>query len=229
MFGADPNAIPTIRASRPVLLPVPIWDQMVATAAVRGEGFEGFFRATRPHPRMPGRFLHEHIMIRRDPVGLLRLAMGSAKNLVDGWVIPLHGHCYCIAADVNNGTLLFGIFHGIGTAHVDVFDGLVLIPGADQGYSPTATAMLCERVGELSGDREADDKRFAELASQNPLAPEGSIPEHIQKHLARDFGPEQLARGGDWLLTMSLLRTMTRGPDYETMPAPRDKIASEPM
>ena len=41
MFGADPNAIPTIRASRPVLLPVPIWDQMVATAAVRGEAHGG--------------------------------------------------------------------------------------------------------------------------------------------------------------------------------------------
>jgi hypothetical protein len=194
MFGADPSAIPAMSAVRPVLLPTAIWDRMVATAAVRGEGFEGFFRSTRPHPRMPGRFLHEHIMIRRDPVGLLRLAMGSAKNLVDGWVIPLHGHCYCI--------------------------GLVLIPGADQGYSPTATAMLCERVGELSGDREADDKRFAELASQNPLAPEGSIPENIRKHLARDFGPEQLARGGDWLLTMSLARTMTRGPDFETPAKP---------
>jgi hypothetical protein len=214
LFGADPNAIPAISASRPVLLPTAIWDRILATATVRGEGFEGFFRSTRPHPRMPGRFLHEHGMIRRDPVGLLRLAMGSAKNMVEGWMIPLHGHLYSIAADVNSGTLLFGIFYGIGVSRVEVFDGLTLIPGADMGYSPTAMAMLCERVADLSGDRVADDKRFAELSSHNPLAPEGSVPEHIVKHLARDFGPEQLARGGDWLLTMSLARSMTRGPDY---------------
>ena len=155
-------------AARPVLLPTAIWDRMLATAAVRGkDGIEGFFRSTRPHPRMPGRFLHEHGMIRRDPVGLLRLAMGSANSVV-GWMIPLHGHLYCITANVNSGTLLFEIFHGIGTSRADVFDGLILIPGASQGYSPTATAMLCERVGELSGDRDADDKRFAEFASQIP-------------------------------------------------------------
>jgi hypothetical protein len=214
MFGADPNAIPAMSAARPVLLPTAIWDQMVATAAVRGKGFEGIFRSTRPDPQNAGRYLHEHGMIRQDPVGLLHLAMGSAKNKVEGWMIPLHGHLYCIAADLNSGALLFGIFHGIGASRVDVFDGLIMLPGADKGHSPSATAMLCERVSELSGDRQADERRFAALASQSPVAPEGSVPEHVRKHLARDFGPEQLARGGDWLLNMSLAHSMTRGPDY---------------
>src|ERR1019366_9180184 len=202
----------------PRALPLAIWDQMVSTAALRGHAYEGFFRSTRPHPRSTGRFLHEYGMIRRDENGLLRLNMGSAETVVDGWMIPLHGQLYSICADVNTGRLLFGIFNGLGASRVDVFDGLTLIPGFDQGRSPMATAMLCERVGQLSGDRQADDARFAELASQNPLAPEGSVPEHIQKHLVRDFGPAALALGGDWLLNMSLARTTSRGPEYETQP-----------
>ena len=219
LFGVAPGAIPAMRPPEPPrALPLAIWDQMVSTAALRGHAYEGFFRSTRPHPRSTGRFLHEYGMIRRDENGLLRLKMGSAETVVDGWMIPLHGQLYSIAADVNTGSLLFGIFNGLGASRVDVFDGLTLIPGFDQGRSPMATAMLCERVGQLSGDRQADDRRFAELASQNPLAPEGSVPEHIQKHLVRDFGPAALALGGDWLLNMSLARTMSRGPEYETPP-----------
>jgi hypothetical protein len=122
---------------------------------------------------------------------------------------------------VKSGALLFGIFNGSGASRLDVFDGLVLIPGADMGRSPTATAMICERLGVLCGDREADDRRFVELSSQNPLAPEGSVPEHIVKHLLKDFGPAQLAQGGDLLLHMSLMRSLTRGPDYEAMVSPR--------
>jgi transcriptional regulator with XRE-family HTH domain len=222
LFGVDPGVITTIRpptpAAQPAALPIAIWDEMISTAASRGAAYEGFFRSTRPHPRSVGRFLHEYGMIRREEIGLLLLTMGSAETIVEGWMIPLNGQLYSISAQVSTGTLLFGIFNGLGASRVDVFDGLTLVPGFDQGRSPMATAMLCERVGQLSGDREADDARFAELASQNPLAPEGSIPDHIQKHLVRDFGPAALALGGDWLLNMSLARTMSRGPEYETPP-----------
>jgi transcriptional regulator with XRE-family HTH domain len=228
MFGADPSAIPAMRTQRPGL-PIAIWDQMTATTAARGNAYEGFFRSTRPHPRMAGRFLHEYGMIRRDAIGLLKLTMGSAESKVDGWMIPLHGMLFSISAEVNSGTLLFGIFNGAGVSRLDVFDGLTLIPGADMGRSPIATAIICERLGELSGNLETDDRRCAELLLQNPLAPEGSVPEHIVKHLVRDVGPQQLALGGDWLLSMTLLRSMTRGPDYETLPASSDKLASEPI
>jgi hypothetical protein len=222
LFGVDPDVLPALRPPAPPgALPLAIWDAMVSTAALRGGAYEGFFRSTRPHPMAPGRFLHEHGMIRRDPNGLLRLVMGSAETVVEGWMIPLNGLLYSISAQVSTGTLLFGIFNGLGASRVDVFDGLTLIPGFDQGRSPMATAMICERVGQLSGDRAADDARFAELASQNPLAPEGSVPEHIQKHLVRDFGPAELALGGDWLLSMSLARTLSRGPEYETPAAPK--------
>jgi transcriptional regulator with XRE-family HTH domain len=217
MFGVDPEDIPAIRTSRPANgLPIAIWDQLLSTSAVRGKAYEGFFKSTRPSPTRPGRFVHEYGMIRRDEIGLLRLNMGSAETAVEGWMLPMNGFVYSIAADANNGALLFGIFNGLGASRVDIFDGLTLIPGVDMGRSPTATGILCERIGDLSGDREADDRRYAELSSQNPLAPEGSIPDHVQAHLCRDFGPSQLALGGEWLLNMALSRSMSRGPDYES-------------
>jgi transcriptional regulator with XRE-family HTH domain len=219
MFGAPPESINAI-VRQSGKLPLAIWDQMVATTMLRGKAYEGFFRSTRPHPVMPGRFAHDFGMMRHDENGLLHLTMGSAGSVVDGWMFALHGQLVCIASDTTGGTMLFGIFNGIGGARVEVFDGVILIPGFDMARSPTAMAMLCERVGDLSGDREADEKHFAELAAQNPLAPEGSIPEQIRKHLVRDIGPAQHALGGDWLLTMPTARSMTRGPDFDKKAGP---------
>jgi hypothetical protein len=78
--------------------------------------------------------------------------------------------------------------------------------------------MFCERVGVLTGDRAVDDARWAELAAQNPIAPEGSVPEHIQKHLVRDIGPTPFGLGGDLLLALPLARSLSRGPDFDTQP-----------
>ncbi len=223
-FGADAGAVANLRAARPSNgLPFAIWDTMVSSTALRGRAYEGFFRSTRPHPRIPGRYLHEWGMIRRDEIGLLRLRMGSAEAKVGGWIIPLQGLIYIVSAEVNSGTMMFGIFNGVGASRVDVFDGLILLPAHDMGRSPMATAMLCERVGDLSGDLEADDRRYDELSSQNPIAPAGSIPDTVQAHLVRDFGPEQIDKGGDWLLTLSLLRSMARG-RYDEKPPPPAKV-----
>jgi len=220
-FGADPLATANLRAAPPSDgLSFDIWDQMVSATALRGRAYEGFFRSTRPHPRSPGRYLHEWEMVRRDENGLLRLRMGSAEAKVSGWIVPLQGLIYIVAAESNSGTMMFGIFNGVGASRVEVFDGLVLLPAHDLGRSPMATAMLCERVGDLSGDREADDRRYEELASQSPIALAGSIPAPVEAHLVRDFGPEQLAKGGELLLTLSLLHTMARGPYDEKLPPP---------
>jgi transcriptional regulator with XRE-family HTH domain len=213
VFGADPRAITSLRAPQPSNgLEFVNWDQMVSSTALRGRAYEGFFRSTRPHPRDPDGYLFEWNMVRRDEAGLLRLKMGSAEAKVSGWVIPLQQLVYVLAADANNGAMMFGIFNGSGASRVDVFDGLIVLPANDKGRSPLAAAMLCERVGDLSGDPAADDRRFEELASQSPIAPPGAVPDAIKAHLVRDFGPSQLEKGGDWLLTLSLMRTLARGP-----------------
>jgi transcriptional regulator with XRE-family HTH domain len=221
LFGADPEAIVGSRAIGG--LPLANWDHVLATAMHRSPAYEGFFRTTRPHPRMPGRFLREIGMIRRDATGLARLVMGSAESRAEGWMIPLQGLVYCIATDLASGALLFGIFNGTGALKIEVFDGLALMPAADMGRAPLASAMLCERIGDLSGDAETDDARYEALASVAPLAPEGSVPRDIQSHLVRDFGPAELAKGGDWLLAMSLARTLSRG----RMPRPGSKPRSK--
>ena len=47
------------------------------------------------------------------------------------------------------GALLFGIFNGVGAARADVVDGLCLTPALDAGRTPTAHAMVFERIDDL--------------------------------------------------------------------------------
>lgn len=210
---------PTPGGSRPAsadaALPAAILDQIHATSVLRAEAYEGIFRSTRPYVMSPGQFLHDHGLIRRDPTGLLRLTMRTADTVVDGWMLPLQNQLFCIAADVTSGALVFGIFNGVATARADVLDGLSLGSALDAGRTPTATAMIFERVADLTDDLEADDVRFRQLSSGSPLAPEGSISEAIRLHLTRDIGPAQLALGGDLLLRMPVSRSIARGPAYD--------------
>lgn len=206
LLGAGP--------AQPAGLPLPLLEQIRSTSALRGAAYEGFFRSTRPYVLQPGRFVHDHGMLRMGADGLLSLRMGTAGTFVDGWMLPLGNQLFCISADVTSGALLFGIFHGVATARAQVLDGLVLAPALDPGRTPTAYAMMFERIGDLSGDAAADNAHFEMLAGLPPLAPEGSVPEGLRAHLIRDIGPEQAALGGDMLLRMPLARSIARGPAY---------------
>ncbi|WP_296597922.1 helix-turn-helix transcriptional regulator [Phenylobacterium sp.] len=214
-LGADPTAVAPPDPEGLPGLPLPILDQLVATSALRGAAYEGFFRSTRPYVLNPGRFLHDYGMIRRDETtGLLQLRMGTGGTFCEGWMMPLHNQLVCIAADVTSGAMVFGIFNGVAAPKAEVLDGLAMGSALDVGRTPTAFVMMFERIEDLSGDREADDARFLEFAARDPLAPEGSIPPELQAHLVRDIGPAELARGGDWLLQMPLIRSLARGPAY---------------
>lgn len=195
-------------------LPIAQIDQFLAATALRGEAYEGFFRSTRPYLLAPGRFVHDHAMVRRDANGLLRLRIGSGGTSIEGWMLPFGNQIAAVCVDVTSGAVLFGLFNGVGTAQADVIDGLVLAPALDAGRTPTAHTIIFERLGHLSNDPEADDKRFAELAALDPLAPDASIPEALRAHLTGDFGPAQAAVGGDLFLRMPLSRSLARGPAY---------------
>lgn len=233
LFDKDAQRDPDLVMPAEPGLALDVLTQLKSASAARGDAYEGFFKSTRPHPMDEGRFIFEHGLIRRDASGLLRMWMGSPETLVNGWLMPLGGLVYSIASDAKTGTMMFGIFNGVSASRVDVFDGLTLIPASDMGRSPTATGILCERIGVLSDDQAADDRRFAELRRLNPLAPEGAVPEHIARHLTRDIGPIQMALGGDWLLKMTLARSLSRGPDYDAAslgdvePAAVTKMGSE--
>jgi hypothetical protein len=215
LLGADPAAAATLApAPPPAALPLAIMDLVRNTTVLRGAAYEGFFRSTRPYVLSPGRFLHDHGMIRLDRNGLLALRMGTGGTFVEGWMLPVLNQLICIGADVTSGAMVFGIFNGVPHAKAEVIDGLSLGSALDNGRTPTAFAMMFERIEDLSGDREADDRRFQELAARDPLAPQGSIPKAIEDHLLRDIGPAQAALGGDLLLQMPLMRSLTRGPAY---------------
>jgi hypothetical protein len=195
-------------SSAPIL---PFFEESRVTTRMRGGAYEGFFRSTRPYAQHPGAFIHDHVMMRKEPNGLLRFAMEAGGVSVDGWMILMQNQLFGVGAELTSGGCVFAVLNGVSTLQAGVLDGLILYCALDPGRTPTATAAIFERIGDLTGDRQADDARFAELAALEPVAPPGSVPEAIQKHLLRDFGPEQMAAGGDLLLRLPLIQSMSRG------------------
>jgi len=216
IFGVESRPAETASIGGP---PLGVWKQLLGAAKARASAYEWIYQCTRPHPMAPGRFLLEDVLIQRDPIGLLAMTMSSSGIYLRGWLMPLQGLVYGIGSDPITGSMMFAIFNGVGAPRVDVLDGLLLLPGADMGRSPSAMAMICERVAEVTGDQDADWKTFERLRRRNPLAPPGSIPEDIQRHLVRDFGPSHIA-DGDWLLSMTLARMLSRGPDWDSVGGP---------
>jgi transcriptional regulator with XRE-family HTH domain len=192
-------------------LPMPFMGQILAMTASRGAAYEGFFRSTRPFADRPGSFLHDHCMVRKDPAGLLRLNLATGGVFVDGWLLLLQEQVFVIGAQFATGDLVFALLNTVRAPRVDVLDGLILSPVLDTHRTPTATAVVWERIGELSGETAADDARFTELAARPWVAADGSVPQAMREHLARDIGPTPLGAGGDWLLRMPLERSMARG------------------
>jgi transcriptional regulator with XRE-family HTH domain len=212
LLGAPVAAQSAGRASRlPPGLPLPLMDHILDSTALRASAYEGYFRSTRPYAQRPGHFIHDQIMIRMDECGLLRLYMGTGGVRLHGWVMPLQGKLFVVASEMTSGVLGFAILNGVNTTRAGVIDGILLNCALDNSHSPTACAIVVERTGELCGDREADDLCFTDLVARDPLAPEGAVPAEIAAHLVRDIGPAQLAVGGDWLLSLPLMRSMARG------------------
>jgi len=212
LFEATSGRVPAGPVSGlPGGLPLPFLGQMVSMTAVWGAGYEGFYRSTRPFAARPGRFVHDHCMVKRAENGLLRLNLANSGVLVDGWVLPLQEQIFIIGAEFTGGGLVFALLNGVKGAQVDVLDGIILSPILDLERTPTASAIILERIENLTGDDAADEARFADLGAREALAPEGSIPETLREHLARNIGPDPLAMGGDWLLRMPLSRSVSRG------------------
>jgi transcriptional regulator with XRE-family HTH domain len=185
--------------------------EAVEATARLGATYEGFFRSTRPHGSAPCVFLHDHMMVRRGPDGLMRFDLRCDVVRVEGWVLPQRDLLIVIGAEDASGAPAFGIFHGVMSQRADVIDGLLLACAMGAGRTPTACSMVFERVGELSGDAAADDARIDELGRTDPVATPASAPSVLTAHLVRDIGPAQLALGGDWLLRLPLARSIARG------------------
>ncbi len=213
LFGVDLGRLPA--AGPRGGLPLPFLGQAITMAAHWGSAYEGFYRSTRPYAQHPGRFIHDQCMVRRDDQGLLRLSLANGGVFVDGWLLLLNFQLFIIGTEFTSGTLVFGILNGVKTNRVERLDGLILSPIHDAEHTPTATAIVLDRTGDLSGDNARDDTLFTELARGDSRAVDGSVSPELSEHLLRDIGPAELAAGGDLLLRMPLSRSLSWGPPLD--------------
>jgi len=193
-------------------LPLPVLEMSRLTTERRGHAYEGFWRTTRPSVMMPGRFFHDHGIIRRAANGLLQFKVGGAGLLFDGWLLPAEGQLFAILFDTVGQTPIFVIWNGVPLSKASFLDGIVMAAALNAARTPSAYPIVMERIGDLTGDREADDATCAELLGRDPLAPEGSISDDLRHHLVRDIGPAAAAAGiGDMFLLSPITATLSRG------------------
>ena len=178
-------------------------DQARLMTERRGASLEGFWRTTRPSVIMAGRMFNDHGMIRTGPSGLLEVRIGGAGLLFEGWMLPAEGNLFCLLYDSIGMTPLFLVFKGVPLPKVDLLDGLLLFAALNAGRTPAAVPVVLERIGDLAGDREADEATCRELIARNPVAGQDAVPETILRHLVRDMGPAAAAAGGDMFLMAS--------------------------
>jgi transcriptional regulator with XRE-family HTH domain len=193
-------------------LALPFLDLIKATTTLRAPAYEGLYRSTRPYAGHPGRFIHDHSLVRLGADGLMQFRMMTAGVTVEGWMLPIQNQLFLVGTEFTGGALAFGILHGVNGVVADVLHGITLTSTHDAGRSPVAAPVVYHRIGELSRDVAEDDARLEELAAGNPVAPEGSIPDDLRRVLARDVGPSQLAQGGDWVLRVPIDQSVSRGP-----------------
>ncbi|MDP3173433.1 helix-turn-helix transcriptional regulator [Phenylobacterium sp.] len=217
VFGVEPAPTPATVSYipppvAPVGLPLPGLDLARLVTERRAGTYEGFWRSTRPSIAMPGRLFHDHGMIRRGPDGILQFTMGGSGLLFDGWMLPVEGQLFAILFDTVGQTPVFLIFNGVALHKATQLDGLILAAALNAARTPSAYPVVLERIGDLTGDCEADDARCQELLASDPAAPDGSVPEDIRRHLIRDIGPEAVKSGaGELFLLSSWANSLSRG------------------
>jgi helix-turn-helix protein len=211
MLGASPEVAQQAAGVGGESLQLPLLADSRATTARRGGAYEGIFRTTRPYAQYPGHFMHDAILIRRGPEGDLRFLLINSGVRVEGVVLLQQSQLFIISADYTSGAYAFGILNGVNTVQAGALDGLLMWCSLDSLRTPTASAILVERVADLTGDEAVDNAAFAELCAADPLAPEGSLSPELINHLTRDIGPTQVATGGDWLLKLPIARSWSRG------------------
>jgi hypothetical protein len=177
----------------------------------RGAGYEGFWRTTRPSVVMAGRLFHDYGMIRRGQSGLLEVTMGGAGLAFNGWALPLEGNLFMMLDSAVGFTPIFLLFRGVALPKVTHLDGLLLLATLDATRTPAALPIIAERIGDLSGDAEADSALCRKMSQQDPFQDEAEIASEVRDYLLRDVGPTAAQSGGDMFLMVSAARSLSRG------------------
>ncbi|MEA3008498.1 MAG: hypothetical protein QOJ91_190 [Sphingomonadales bacterium] len=171
----------------------------------------GIWRTTRPVPEIPGKFVHDYVIMQVTDDGPLLFRMGIFSNRMIGWAIAVGDQMYCCCTNQSTGGSVFAILNRVHRPRIDVLDGVSLACMADAGGTPVAAAILLERFADLTGDPSADEARYEALLAEHPVAPDGSVPEDLQNYLLFDTGPTALANGGDAMIMLRALTSRARG------------------
>ncbi|WP_332771523.1 helix-turn-helix domain-containing protein [Phenylobacterium sp.] len=215
VFGLEPtngHAVLAKTNGAHVGLPLPGLDLVRMVTERRAATYEGFWRSTRPSIAMPGKIFHDYGMIRRGPEGLLEFKMGGSGLLFDGWMLPVEGQLFAILFDTVGQTPVFLIFNGVSLHKAVQLDGLILAAALNAARTPSAYPVVLERLGDLSGDVEADNAEYAELLTRDTAATDETVSQAMHDHLIRDIGPGPAAAGtGEMFLLSSWANSLSKG------------------
>ena len=188
------------------LLPPKMSAEATYAAKERTAAYEGFWRTTRPSSDVPGEFLHDISIVRRDKDGFLSFRSGVEGFYYDGSAVMVNQQLYYFCADDVFGAISMGIINGVPRGRAEVMDGVLLTTLRDAGASPAASGIYMERIADLSGDPEADEKKFRELVeNEKMLAPPGSVPADVAEALHN-------AANAPGMLRMLFNQSLSRGP-----------------
>jgi hypothetical protein len=205
-------------ATGPDQLVIPIPPATGAATRARATDLEGFWRViySAGVNEMPDMFVQSYGMIRLEADGHLSCRAGIFDAFVEGTAILVNNQLFQIAINPARGTLSLALFNCAAEGKAQTMDGITLSCRDGLGGTPMASPCFSERVGDLSGDMAADNRRFAALCTQHPVLPEGAVPPHIRDHLVRNAGRAAAAAGGDLLVMMPHLRSLARASTSDT-------------
>ena len=152
-------------------------------------------------PETARRALSSGGMIRLGDAGLLRFELGGPDVRYVGSMLPIEGQVFVIATDTVRHLPCYMIYNIVTTPKIVLMDGILLTAG-NAMRNPSAYPIVMERIGDLTGDKEADDAHAASLMRRPQFVQdEALVSNAMRDHLIRDFGPGAAKTGGDLLLT----------------------------
>lgn len=165
--------------------------------------YEGFWRTTHASVFQPGCFCRQHGIIRVEGDGALRFELGADGIRYGGSMFPVEGQVFAIASDSVRHVPSFLILNVVPMPKIVMLDGL-LIAASSSLRIPSAYSIIFERVGDLSGDRAADDAHATGLMERPEFVEDGEVADVVRQHLLRDFGPRAAGEGGEMMLSAPL-------------------------
>ncbi len=201
LVGAGPDQV-TLHP----LLPSGLAQEATHAAGERTKAYEGLWRTIRPSSDLPGHFITDISMVRRGAQGHLHFKSGVEGFFYEGSAIMIQQQLFYFAADDAFGAVSFGVFNGVPRQRAEVLDGIIVTTLRDAGASPASSGCIMERIGDLTNDPEADEKRFEDLVkSQKMFLEADQVPEAMREHLHG-------ASNAPGMLRMLFAQSMARGP-----------------